>query len=277
MAMGFGLHATPSQAFYLFRHPNKLFRSLFAINLVMLLFAVLVALWLDLPPYVDVTLLALAVSPLPPLFPGKSLKAGGREKYIIGLLVAICLFSIVLMPLALELLESIFHKPVQINAKGVVVTALLTLIIPLFLGITLHHVYPGFADKVRNGILKTGQILLFLVVIPILIVMFPTIKSLVGNGTLIALAGFVLVGLVAGHLLGGPDKEDRTVLALASATRHPGIAIAVAAVNFQEHKQVLGTIVLYLLVSAVVGLPYLKWAKANSAGSNPDPTKIKSG
>jgi hypothetical protein len=45
---------------------------------------------------------------------------------------------------------------------------------------------------------------------PILIFAMPLIVGLIGNGTLAAIAAFTLVGLTAGHLLGGPSPEYRT-------------------------------------------------------------------
>lgn len=50
----------------------------------------------------------------------------------------------------------------------------------------------------------------------------PAMWTLIGNGTVIALAVFVLVGLAVGHFLGGPAPENRTSLAFstASSPRH---------------------------------------------------------
>jgi BASS family bile acid:Na+ symporter len=76
---------------------------------------------------------------------------------------------------------------------------------------------------------------------------------------------FALVGLAAGHLLGGPDPENRIVLALSTATRHPGIAIAIAAANFPDQKAAPAAVLLYLIVSALVAKPYLTWVKRRRA------------
>src|SRR5688572_21294737 len=46
--------------------------------------------------------------------------------------------------------------------------------------------------------------------------------------TLVALVLITLLSLAVGHVLGGPDEDDRTVLAFATASRHPGVAIVVA-------------------------------------------------
>lgn len=75
------------------------------------------------------------------------------------------------------------------------------------------------------------------------------------------IAAFVLLGLAVGHLLGGPDAHDRAVLALATATRHPGIALAIGATNFPEQKAVLPAILLYVVLGAILTLPYVMWRK----------------
>lgn len=86
------------------------------------------------------------------------------------------------------------------------------------------------------------------------------------NGTLAAIVAFVLVGLVAGHLLGGPAPEDRTVQALSTASRHPGVAMAIASANFPQQKLTPAAILLYLIVCAIVTIPYLTWRKRRHAG-----------
>jgi BASS family bile acid:Na+ symporter len=85
--------------------------------------------------------------------------------------------------------------------------------------------------------------------------------SLIGNGTLAAFIGFCLVGLFAGHLLGGPASENRTVLATATAARHPGIAIAVVHANFPGAKLAPAAVLLFLIVNAIVSGIYLAWRK----------------
>jgi hypothetical protein len=70
-----------------------------------------------------------------------------------------------------------------------------------------------------------------------------------------------VIGLITGHLLGGPDSEDRTVLALATAARHPGVAMAIASANFPEQKLAPAAILLYLLLSALLSIPYVMWRR----------------
>src|SRR5262249_45301908 len=101
--------------------------------------------------------------------------------------------------------------------------------------------------------------------LPIVIFERKAIVSLIGDGTLIAMAIFVIVGLVAGHFLGGPVRENRTALALSTATRHPGIAFAIAHANFPQQKLAIAAIGLYLIVNAIATLPYMVWTKRQRA------------
>jgi BASS family bile acid:Na+ symporter len=58
------------------------------------------------------------------------------------------------------------------------------------------------------------------------------------------------------------------VLALSSACRHPAIALSIAAANFPD-EHFGGTILLYLIVSTVVGVPYLAWNRKQVAVALP--------
>jgi BASS family bile acid:Na+ symporter len=80
----------------------------------------------------------------------------------------------------------------------------------------------------------------------------------IGEGSILAIVVFVAAGLAAGHLLGGPAREESVVLGLSSACRHPAIAFTIASANFPEQR-FGGAIILYLFVSALVAIPYVRW------------------
>ena len=66
--------------------------------------------------------------------------------------------------------------------------------------------------------------------------------------------------------LGGPDPDDRAVLALATASRHPGVALAIASANFPGQTLVPAAVLWYLIVSALVSIPYLTWRQRRHGG-----------
>src|SRR5215469_4690216 len=81
--LAIGFRATFADATFLFRRPAQLGRAFLAMNVFMPLLALLFVLRFDLDPAVKIALAALSVSPVPPLFPRKSMKAHGREDYTV--------------------------------------------------------------------------------------------------------------------------------------------------------------------------------------------------
>jgi bile acid:Na+ symporter, BASS family len=251
-----GLKAGVHDATYMFRRPGKLAKALLAMNILMPLFAVAFVLAFHLKHAVEVALVALAVSPVPPILPRKLRKAGATESDTIGLLVAVGILAIVFVPAAMEILERVFHVPLRMTFASVAALIFVTIILPLALGIAVHTLAPVAADRLVNPIAKIASIALLLSAVVILFSGAPAIWELTGNGTLVAIAAFVLVGLLIGHFVGGPKPENRTGLALATASRHPGIAIALAVANFPEEKLAISAVLLYLLVNILVSIPY---------------------
>ena len=251
-----GLKAGVHDATYMFRRPGKLAKALLAMNILMPLFAVAFVLAFHLKHAVEVALVALAVSPVPPILPRKLRKAGATESDTIGLLVAVGILAIVFVPAAMEILERVFHVPLRMTFASVAALVFFTIILPLALGIAVHTLAPVAADRLVNPIAKIASIALLLSAVAILFSGAPAIWELTGNGTLVAIAAFVLVGLLIGHFVGGPKPENRTGLALATASRHPGIAIALAVANFPEEKLAISAVLLYLLVNILVSIPY---------------------
>jgi len=267
LVFGLGLHASPQDATFLFRHPGLLARSLLSMNVIMPLFAIVIAKVIDLHSAVEIAMVALALAPVPPILPGKQEKAGGRAAYAIGLLVAAALFAIVLVPAGVELMGKIFAKDLHMTASTVALIVLLTVLAPLTAGLIVSRFAPTLAARIAGPVSLFATILLVVAALPVVVAAWPAVKSMIGNGTLLALAVFAAVGLTVGHWLGGSNPDHRTVLALATSARHPAVALAIAGANFPQQRAVLAVIFLYLVVGTVVSLPYVMWRKRRHAAT----------
>lgn len=256
-----GLRASAEDATYLFRRPGELLRALLAMNVLMPAVALVLVSVFDLSPAVRIALVALSVSPIPPLLPKKMVKAGGTESYAIGLLITVGLLAIIFVPLAMEAIERVRHVPLQMTAVSIATLIAKTTLLPLGLGIAVHRAAPAAAERLAQPIAQVSGIALLACMVAILWAGASTIWKLMDSVTLVALAGFVVAGLAIGHLLGGPKPENRVALATSTASRHPGIAIALAAANFPQEKLALAAVLLYLVVNAVVSMPYNVWSK----------------
>src|ERR1044072_2794363 len=256
-----GLKASVHDVTYLFRRPGELVRMLLAMNVLMPLFAVALVLMFDLHPVVKIALVALSVSPIPPLRPIRLTGAGATESYAVGILIAGSVLAIVFVPLAMKILELVFHLPLHMTMASIAGVVFVWVLLPIGLGVAVRSLAPRPAELLAKPFFLIGAVGGLACVVAVLFAAAPGIWSLIGNGTIIALAAFVIVGMAVGHFLGGPNPEDRTALALSTASRHPGIAIAIAQTNFPQQKLAMAAVLLYTLVDLIGSLVYRKLTK----------------
>ena len=255
----FGLRTAPDDVLYVGRRPWLLTRSLVAMFVIMPLVAVAFAMFFELRPSVEVALVALAISPIPPLLPGREQKAGGHASYALGLMMIAAVLSIGIVPAEVNLLGRYSMKPFAMSPGAIAGMALKAAVLPLVVGMLLRALLPAVAARIARPVEIIATVVLVGSVLVLLAGTFTAVLALVGNGAIVAMAAFVLTGLAVGHVLGGPRAGDRLVLALSTASRHPAIALAIAKANFPDEPHLGATIVLYLLVSLLIGIPYQVW------------------
>jgi BASS family bile acid:Na+ symporter len=217
---------------------------------------------------IAIVLIALALAPVPPILPRKQTRAGGNAAYSIGLLAGMGLISIVWIPLALSLLGRFSALPVEVPIVKVAMSIAISILAPLAAGTVIALAAPGLSAKLAPAVSKVGGVLLLLTVLAVVASQWKAMGELIGDGTVLAFAIFSIAGLAVGHLLGRPDEEDRTVLAMATSIRHPGVALAIAAANFPDTKVLMAAVLLFLITSVVVSIPYVAWRKRVGAAGD---------
>jgi bile acid:Na+ symporter, BASS family len=163
--------------------------------------------------------------------------------------------------LTLTLVGIVFGGDYEIASSRLFVIMLVSVVGPLCLGVVVRSIAPSVADAIVRPTELLAVALLVLAGVPIIYSTGGVILQLVGNGVVIILLLFTAVGIAVGHFLGGPVEDDRTVLALATGTRHPGFAVAVATVNFPDEKATLAVILWHLIFAVIVSIPYVQWRK----------------
>ena len=225
---GFGLRATREDLLYLRRRPRLLVRSFAAMFVVMPLFAIMMTRLVSLNRAVVIALIALSISPVPPILPNKVNKSGGLATYGLGLMATAATFSIGFVPLAVYLIGKYFNRPFAMGLGTVAELIVLSVLIPLSAGILFRKVASTAAERIAGPLARIAGVVLLIGVLCLFAFTLPKTWALMGNGTLIALIAFAIVGLAVGHLFGGPGLEERITLALSTASRHPALALAIA-------------------------------------------------
>jgi BASS family bile acid:Na+ symporter len=255
---GFGLNTTAADFRYLFERPGLLFRSLLGVLVLTPLAAVVMVRVFNFQPAAEIALVALAISPLPPLLPSKETRAGGNVSYGLALMAVLALLAIATVPLSAVVLQHVFGQPINVSTVTIARMVLVAVILPLVAGMAMRDLFPAVTARIEPIVSRVDKVLLTAAVLVLLVAMWRGIVGAIGGGAIAGMVLFVVVGLVIGDLLSRPDRDHAVVLALSCASRHPAIALSIAtATNPNQHFA--GTILLYLLVNAVVGVAYLKW------------------
>lgn len=242
--------------------PAALLRAVIAVNVIVPVVAVIIVLLFPLEPMVAAGLVLMAVSPLAPLVPGKALAVGGDRAAILRLYVILMVLAIVLVPLSIVLIDRVFGTQIVAPVPVLTRLVLISVLIPVALGLAFAALAPHLAAKGARVVDLLAKIILAVLVVLILWVAGGKLLELVGNGTLLAFTAVTLSGIVAGHLLGGPEWSSRGALALAAAIRHPGMAAALISANSID-RGALAAALLFLLNGVIVTGLYQAWFRRN--------------
>jgi BASS family bile acid:Na+ symporter len=264
LVVSVGLNSTRDDLLYVLRRPALLLKAILAVDVIPPAVAIALTAFLPLEPVVKAGIVLMAISPVPPLVPGQELGLGARKCYAYGVYVALALLTVIVVPIAFAVASRVFGREDTVSFMTIAETILTGVLIPLAIGMAVRRMAPDFAKRAMPWLYKLSMLLVALAFVPIVVSIWPAITHLVGNGTLLAMALVTIVALAGGHLLGGPEIEDRGTLAIASSVRHPGIAMMLANASFTD-KRVTAAVLLFLLVGLVVGIPYKRWIKRSTA------------
>lgn len=274
-----GLGATWHDATYLFRSPRLLLNSILARNVAVPVIAIVLIKTFSFHVAIAITLGVLAVTPVPPLLPRSQIKAGARYEYVVGLLVSQSVLAVLIVPITIELMDWALGAQTHFGPGQVVQSILKTILLPLVAGMLTLRFLPAL-KRLAEPLLLAGSVLLVVGALPLLLIAWKTFGTLAGNGAMFALALFMIAGTAIGHILGGPLDRDRTVLAIATSSRHPGLALAIAKENYPDQLPlVAGAVVVYLILRLLLAIPYSRWRghSASPAPRSPGPLHFPPG
>jgi BASS family bile acid:Na+ symporter len=260
LVLDVGLRSRLDDPLLLLRQPSMGLRGMLAMFVVMPLFTLLVVKLLPLHAGVAAALLGFSVSPMLPPWAKTGAAVGGHRDYVFGLQVLATCVSILVVPVMLWLVARIFHIEARFDPFAFSVVLLVTVGVPLALGMAIVRFLPDVARRIGSMAERIGKAALGLGVVVLLFTTHAAILGVMGQGTLPAIVIIVCAGLLVGHWLGGPDPGNRGALATATVSRHPGIALLLAVGVFEDmEKTILGTVLVYMIVSLAIGALYQRW------------------
>jgi len=232
-------------------------------NFVVLPGAALALCWaLQLAPPVQAALLLVATAPGSPALLRLNEIARGDQARAVGLLVLLMGLTVVYQPLLLPMLL----PGLSVSPMPIARTLVLTVLLPLVLGLLLKARWPALAARLRRTMSWLGNISAALVVIVLPLVYLDDLPEVALNGGgLLVLLLYLPLAVGAGWWLGGPEADKRRLLALCCGQGSMGAAFVIAAQNF-NNPHVIAMLLLILYASLALLIPLAVVFRRQSLG-----------
>ncbi len=269
LMLAMGVSHSFEQLTSLWRRPELLLRSLLAVIVLVPLVMGLLLWVFNLSPAVATGLAVLAAAPGAPLTYKRSQMAGGDPTYTASLQLTLALLAVVITPLMLAILSALFELPgLRLTSFEVARQVAQVTFLPVIIGLLIQRFAPRLADVIGKPLRMLANILFIVlfVVLIILLVLSPDLRLMLNLGGLPSVVIIIMVGssLAIGHLLGGPSRELRSVLAIASVARNVGLALFIAELS-DYGQNFIPTLLTYMILGALLAVPYSVWSKRQIA------------
>lgn len=184
-------------------------------------------------PVVAAGFIILAACPGAPYGPPFTSIAKGNVSQAIGLMVLLAGSSAVIAPVLIGYLLPFVSiaEGLQVDAIKIVATLLLTQLLPLCVGISLHQFAPKFAGRLQTPAKRLSKVMNLAAVGLIIVVQFDMliqIRPLSFLGMLMLL----VATWVFGWLIGGRKTENRKTMTITTSLRNISVALVVATGTF---------------------------------------------
>lgn len=167
-----------------------------------------------------------------------------------GLLVLLLVVSAVYMPFVVPRVL----PWATVEFMDIAWPLLLTMLLPLGLGLAVHAGLPQLTDKLQPLLRRAAQASLLILIAATFLLYLPSIVAMLGSGALVAAFLLTLGAVAIGYALGGSDPKQRALLALGTGQRNVAAAMVVATTAFDQPEPLV-MVVVSSLVAFIVLFP----------------------
>ena len=174
----------------------------------------------------------------------------------VGLSVGILIVSIGITIFYVPLMLGLLLPDVHIEKGHLLMKLLLTVALPIILGLFLKSRYEKFADSISKYMHMISSVFMLLMAVIIILLNYKQILELFGTGAILAALIFIVAGFGTGFLLGLPERASSLAMGYMHGARNASIALMIASQAFSDQPKVLLMITLVVIIMLLVLLPF---------------------
>jgi BASS family bile acid:Na+ symporter len=222
----------------------------------------------DARPMIAAGFVILAACPGAPYGPPLTGLGKGDVSLAVGLMIILAGSSAIVTPILLHFMLPFVcaSESLNIQATKIVVTLLITQLLPLSAGIAVRQWTSSIANRLHAPANLTSKLLNVLTVALIVVTQFHLFSD-IRLKAFVGMLALLIASWVAGWLLGGPGMAKRKAMMLTTSLRNIGVGLVIATGAFPATPAV--TVALVYGLFGVVGslLLAFMWARFWSANN----------
>ena len=216
-------------------------RRLVAATIVLDIALVPIAMWvmvqlLQIEDGLATGLLLVAFASAGPLGIKLAAVAGADTAFAIGIVVALELANIVIVPVWVAVLGVAIGMEV---VTEIIVALVVFVLLPIGVGQAIGRIKRGRSERCVSLAVRASSVGLALTIATIVARDIQVVSTTIASAAGLAAAAVVSFALVAGWFVGGPERSTRLATSLVTGTRANAVALAVASTAFAADPQVL--------------------------------------
>lgn len=230
-----------------------------------------------LSPDAKIGILLLAAIPGTPIALQFTRMAKTQLASAAAMIFVLSMVSIAMIPLAIEVMPQTAQRnqrPMLLLATSIA----LYIALPLFAGLWAARRAPKIAARLVMPLGVLATIVFIFLMWETRLARREAFNAIRGAGTVLAMFLLLLLSMVIGWLIGGPDRESRRVLATSTGMRSVIVVLYVARYCFPGTNVYMIPIVYFSLMvptNLLFHLAFIGWRKLPPAGTKPDPSRAE--
>ena len=264
-----GLRTSGGELVNILRDRALLLRTLIANCLLIPAIGLLLIHIFPLNPDARVGILLLAAIPGTPIALQFTRMAKTRLAFTAAMTFVLSLVSLAMTPLAIEVMPQVAQRD-QRPVLTLIATIALYIALPLFAGVWAARRAPKIAPRLVLPLDLLATVVFLFLMWETRMVRRQAFYTIRGGGTVLAMFLLLVISMLIGWLIGGPDRETRRILATSTGMRSVIVVLYIARYCFPGTLVYMMPIVyLSLMVptNLLFHLTFMGWRKLHPAGS----------
>jgi predicted Na+-dependent transporter len=233
--LGMGFSLTISQIMAPLKNRRLIILSLVANFVLVPILALVIVGVIPLSEGLKIGLILVGFAAGAPFLPKLVQLAKGDMAFTAGLMVLLMVVTIAFLPIVLPFVLT----GVQVNPWEIARSLVVLMLIPLGIALFIRARYEEVAKGLIHTMTMAANLSLVAMFIGYFVGYWDVTYGVLGTGGILVAVLLVIGAVIIGYLLGGPDKNNKTVLALGTGQRNLAAAFAVASSNFAADPEVL--------------------------------------